>query len=120
MHDRPAGSNWVIPVPAGSHPPFSFEARKASGKKPGPFPDGAKVKVVRRERSVRLEFPLARNTEGCRTCNVGSAGDLIVFALLQSDNTSIIAVSDFFELQAVYVDLCDDDVLFFVGVEVVY
>ena len=64
IHGKPAGPNWVVPVPAGSNPPFSFERRKAAGMKPGPFPDGAKVKVVRRASSVRLEFPLARNVEG--------------------------------------------------------
>ncbi len=61
---RPAGPNWVIPVPAGSNPPFSFEVREAAAARPGPFPDGARVAVSRGDGKVRLEFPAARMVKG--------------------------------------------------------
>ena len=64
VHGKSAGSNWVVPVPAGKNPPFSFEVREKAGLKPGPFPEGAAVRVVRKKESVHLEFPLARNVEG--------------------------------------------------------
>lgn len=58
------GPNWVIPVPAGKMPPFSFEVREKEQSRPGPFPNGAKVKVVRDGKTVKLEFPHARNIKG--------------------------------------------------------
>ena len=64
VHGRPAGPNWVIPVPAGEHPPFSFETRESAAVKPGPFPDDAQIRVVRGGGTVRLEFPPARNVKG--------------------------------------------------------
>lgn len=64
VHGRLLGPNWVIPVPAGKNPPFSFETREAAGAKPGPFPDGAQIAVSRGDGVVRLEFPAARSAKG--------------------------------------------------------
>ena len=54
------GANWVIPVPAGADAPFRYERRWMAERRPGPFPDGARVVVTRTENTVRLEFPSAR------------------------------------------------------------
>ena len=65
VHGRSAGANWVIPMPAGRESPFSYAAREAAAVQPGPFPDDAKIIVTRLGKKIRLEFPPARNVDGC-------------------------------------------------------